>query len=134
MNIESQVVNLELSKRLHELGVRVESYFVLARYINLANQLGDNIIRREEIYKYCPDVSGILNVYTTAELGEILKNIWFSTCFVPAESLWRGDFFDCEERARDYKPAIWGNTEADCRAKALIYCIEQGLIKIKDYQ
>lgn len=124
MQLSEQVCSLDLSKQLDELGITKASYLYWAL-------VGDIwIIERPcEIDMYKQE---FYNAYTVAELGEILKNIWFSTCFVPGESLWRGDFFDCEERTKEYKPAIWGETEAHCRAKALIYCIENGLIKVED--
>lgn len=124
MKLEDQVCNLELAKRLKELGVKQESAFYWGcrdgQNINLFSL--DTVLDwgLEETFEPCDqDVSA----FTVAELGEILpldrlctnKNskvaVWFDSAIPPTESI------------------ITGTTEADARAKMLIHLIEKGIVK-----
>lgn len=125
MKLEDQVCNLELSKRLKELGVKQECFFQWVRTHDkgvypwkLDYIPANNII---PAYEWCA-------AFTVTELGEILKN----DCSIfpkwePREDKWRWAFYP-----PDPKPSIVvvEDTEADARAKMLIYLLEQGLVKV----
>lgn len=138
MKLSDQVCNPELSKRLHELGVAIEAF---AYYLY---QEGER-----EPFLYCKQEEGYAefdcwigrrkvkakyNAYTTGELGLMLQREdpvrglyplllyrispkgWFI-------ELWIGG---------EVKQKIYDDSEADSRAKALICCIENGLVDIGD--
>jgi len=70
MNIEDQVVNLELSKRLKELCVKQDSQFY---YVN-AKSIGDNLLENEVwMIAHLSQISGLsdnwFSAFTVGELG-----------------------------------------------------------------
>lgn len=112
MNLESQVVSLSLAKRLKGLGVRQESYFYHC-----------------DVYgKWIIGVKGDehdFSAFTVAELGEMLpvhhtqKNTgkgWVTWAHYPTHNSIQTQFHEA-------------STEADARAKMLIYLLEKGLVK-----
>ena len=133
MKIEDQVVSLELAKRLKELGVKQESYFVWEAP-NTEWGWTDWLIvpttEQHDLEHY--------SAFTVAELGELLP--------------WRIDGKDITDKRRkiayflEYEAGGMSvcythhlnvtkvlveriaETEADARAKMLIYLIENGLI------
>jgi len=119
MKLENQVVSLELAKKLKELGVKQESLFWW--------------VEKEEgqMLEYEPSIvcERDCSAYTVAELGEILP-VSFSS--------WREDVdrYICEDEIDligDYEAGgIWhskeAKTEADSRAKMIIYLLENKLI------
>ena len=128
MKLEEQVCSFDLAKRLKELGVKQESLFYWSQYMT----------RRMKAPKwrlmYGEHGTNWYSAFTVAELGEIL----------PAFS----KAYDCEGNAvmgnRKLGASEWaigytniGNghthqefaiTEADARAKMLIYLLEKTLI------
>jgi hypothetical protein len=129
MKLEQQVCSLELAKRLKELGVKQDGVFYWIRNA----QYGDMIC-----YGYPPKEDGeengitcVASALTVAELGDMLPDITKS---------WRYDYMkDDETRVwewaceKDYShdnPTVEGTTEADARAKMLIYLIENHLITL----
>ena len=122
MTIENQVSGLELSKRLKELGVKQESYFV---WIDSLKGL-DSVVARVDN----PHETRILcSAFTVAELGEMLP-IFING--MPIRHRQGGTTI--EHRDGDGQ-LVWGTemekTEADARAKMLIYLLEKGLISEK---
>lgn len=126
MKLEDQVCSLDLAKKLKELGVKQESQFwwVHSSWVGAEGEpwelgyQGDfpGAGTQEEDY----------SAFTVAELGEMLPRGAFSV-FNISSNRW-----DCEYQAPTIiRPRIWdkGNTEADARAKMLVYLIEQGLVK-----
>jgi hypothetical protein len=146
MELEKQVCNLELAKKLKELGIKQESLFYWNEGININDE-------QEEVNHIC-----LLNhnqtfshwkfysAFTIAELGEFLpKQIKSSnqTGFL---------FYDFEAEELSYiclghneygnyrYPLVLnsqqlifdGKEEVNSRAKALIYLIENDLIKVED--
>jgi hypothetical protein len=113
LTLENQVCGLEYSKRLRQLGVKQESYFVWEAgyedpYIRDYNDIKNNLHFHSDFY---------FSAFTVAELGEILpeevasfkvKNDW--KCGITLE-------VDCEL-------VKVSDTEANARAKMLIYLIE----------
>lgn len=157
MKIEQQVCSLELSKRLKELGVKQESlwYWVLTdlQQIELAldsrgYQLEGGYIRvptlsRPEDYGY-REVVEKYSAFTVAELGEILPNDFghgesfngetteydewgLSFKSYKVNNIWCCDSFD-DESDVDYVSKA--DTEANARAKMLIYLLENKLITL----
>lgn len=127
MNLESQVVSLELAKRMEKLGAPRESLFVWA--------IGDKLWK---------PTLGLNNsgwnekiaAFTVAEMGEMLAAIKYESRGFPA--------FMCNFAMGHWwagyrnPPLEWINsgsqeagddsTEADARAKLWIYLKEKGLI------
>ena len=131
MKLEDQVCSLNLAKRLKELNVKQESLFYWVNQVAMKDA--------ETIW--FPDDPKDLKPYrhysafTVAELGELLpERIVFED--FPAWPIFAnhlngvGGKYLCAYR-RDGKQVILfqGETEADCRAKMLIYLIEKGIVK-----
>lgn len=116
MKLEQQVVSLELAKRLKELGVKQESLF----YWQGADKNGYIINFEKDLFEYdCEKYSA----FTVAELGEMLMPL----IPVPINKKWQAP------SPKDQTIRIVGylkdTTEADARAKMLIYLLENNLLK-----
>lgn len=142
MELKSQVTSLELSKRLKELGVKQESIFWWSERYLLDNPDQKSIDVR---FMMNPDLNGtaysyhhekdLVSAFTVAELGEML-NATHPSVFVSYREifdktrLWicisRTDVEGMIER-NEYQIAT---TEADARAKILIYLLENNLITL----
>ena len=123
MTIEQQVSNLELSKRLKELGVKQDSLFVWAR------QQGHREISLETLERIIsiPFIFETFCALTVAELGEILKKGMIGSW----KSYDKGWYCKYEYEADEPEPIkeLGGaDTEANARAKMLIYLIENKLL------
>ncbi len=102
-----QVSNLELSKRIKELGVKQKSLWWWS-----SSGLGQAMAKHEPTPNW-------ISAFTVAELGDILKDAIFPIDLPYFQDrYWRHD--DLEELI---------DTEANARAKMLIYLLENGLIK-----
>ena len=126
MNLEEQVCNLELSKKLKELGVKQESQFYWVEgekehylcmkrntiYYDINNLIPLNL-------KLCKD-DRIISAFTVAELGS-------EDYFTTKEN--RLTDWECKN---DYDYHLeYANTEANARAKMKIYLIENKLVVIE---
>lgn len=139
MTLEKQVCSLELAKKLKELGVKQESLFYHLPVRGIV-QWG---------YYYKEEIPDSVSAFTVAELGEMLPSYeeWttVSTPDNPPEgdssgihiftsfynSKWQVEF-DVDtyiEKISDL-PTFRADTEADARAKMLIYLLENKLITI----
>ena len=123
MKLESQVCSLELAKKLDELhkarGIEGESYFVWLEASDGARLLKNPVL---DTYKYFARFPA----FTTAELGEMLPSHVSINGQVLPVTFPRGDQkWRCQIRSV-YQPAA--HTEADARAKCLIYLLESNLI------
>lgn len=133
MDIKYQVVSLELSKRLKELGVKQESlwYWRLDEYANSFLELSptistDTMLARNKTgknYQY-------FSAFTVAEIGEMLPDghaTWqFRFGKEHSNTGWHGRHIDNGDTFgfnRNTSP-----TEADARAKMLISLLENKLI------
>jgi len=118
MKLENQVVSLELAKKLKELGVKQESlwYWKSRSYNGVVKSILVEGI--EELNNR----AGFYSAFTASELGEIMKNIDWDLPYYANNSWWaygkNQDTPDIEEK-----------TEANARAKMLIYLIENNLNK-----
>jgi hypothetical protein len=127
MTLSQQVCSLELAKRLKELGVKQDGYFSWATTYHepVASWITDrNSVNLPEV-DYC-------SAFTVAELGEMLPRQvdrhhwtehirgkvsgWISFLrYVEYEKTWDLESFEAD-------------SEADARAKMLIYLLEKKLI------
>ena len=151
MKLEDQVVSLELAKKLKELGVKQESAFHWMRptfldaptghILKTDQQLMDIItspktIARDETWEH-------LSAFSVAELGEMLPPDTPSENTGKSAICWMMVSENGDETHWDNVPGrdgitgiedpmlINAKTEADARAKMLIYLIGNGLMKEK---
>jgi hypothetical protein len=114
--LEKQCVSLELSKRLKDLGVKQESFFYW-------DTMGDGSVIAHEPYQNMKDhPKYMVSAFTVAELGEMLPLRLM--CTVKVDGQWMG--YQNWELMIEGDFAIHAKTEADCRAKMLIYLVENG--------
>lgn len=131
MKLENQVVSLELAKKLKELGVPQESLFYWYDFKDGKTSLETKEARRNDCAwcnTYC--MSDVSSAYTSAELGEMLPDN-FHTFRKGDQKYWCG----LDTRLFNIFENAWWNheeehTEADARAKMLIYLIEHNLITL----
>lgn len=138
MQLEKQVVSLELAKRLKELGVKQESLF----YWSVS--LPETAKSKSEV-ALLKDIEPMLtqqewgegftsySAFTVAELGEMLPfHYELGEAHVGEamsnEGEW-GLWFYPIGLEDDRLKRVEAETEADSRAKMLVYLLEQGLIK-----
>lgn len=123
MKLEDQVTSLELSKRLKELGVKQESYFEWSFYMDC---MESDCHEKHWIVtdKNGGNIGGRISAFTVAELGEMLPS-YFK--IFPLHSSRVGT----ESNARFICGGQEAKTEADARAKMLIYLIENKLVKVQ---
>jgi hypothetical protein len=119
--LENQVCSPELSKRLKELGVNQQSLFA---WVKTAEGPDD--------YKYLayrPDGLWVdeISAFTAGELGEMLP-IWFHS------RKRENDDWVCRvmEVRTNKNHHSFGKTEADARAKMLIYLLENKLMELSN--
>ena len=128
--LESQVCSLDLARRLKELGVKQESSNAWCRNANFGFRLiphgiGLTLEQYVQAEKY--------SAFTVAELGEMLPE----SITIGMEKLWQGTYkqgsgWTCGYmNPKSSQAAEWCATEADARAKCLIYLIEEGLLDAK---
>lgn len=126
MRLEDQVCSLELAERLKELGVKQESLFYWEKcpdhgnnFVISCNEHHNQITGEwsnchilEDQENYC--------AFTVSELGEMLPdNVYTQKDCAELKTTWF-----CHGQRE-----VWiANTEADSRAKMLIYLIEKGLM------
>lgn len=149
MELKNQVVSLELAKKLKELGVKQESlfYWRLAYcvfggfeggvFLGGGGEFGDYRIEYLPKPRYTTadvkwnerDLSYLceteVSAFTVAELGEMLPDDY-------SASYKLGDDWNIYDHAESIdEDAHWesSNTEADARAKMLIYLLENNLTK-----
>lgn len=132
MILEQQVVSLELAQKLKELGVKQKSLFYYAKVSKEEWLLGVHKIIGYTVYQQEGSVMGTdtIPAFTVAELGEMLPmeymsikdggDRWFG---VKQGALWEFEMIK-------YPDPIVSNLEADCRAKILIYLLENKLITL----
>jgi len=153
MTLEKQVTSLELSKRLRELGAKQESYFMWHR-----NKLRNLVYLSESFEITKPEeCERVASAFTVAELGELLpgtietENAAYANPEHPNKgmrdgyyvlSCGRSDpkstvrYFDVDYADKSIPRDVlrlhteMADTEADARAKMLIYLLENNLITL----
>ena len=124
MKLEKQVVSLELAKKLKELGVPQTAHFEWQKW----KTEGSRKIEWEVHEGYGDFTEDWYSAFTVAELGEMLQTDQGLLIPVPVDGRWNapspknGQVVNLGRRVNI--------TEADARAKMLIYLIENNLIKV----
>jgi hypothetical protein len=136
IKLEDQVCSLELAKKLKELGAKQKSLFWWGRPKDL-NVYG--LFYTPMLFSFGEDhFDELYSAFTVAELGEILpihfgykwNNKMYPTGLMITKLI--NDWLVSYNVTGSYAPSelcIFDKTEADARAKMLIYLIENGLIK-----
>lgn len=123
MKLEDQVVSLELAKKLKALNLKQKSLFYWTEYMD-----GAEVDFRIEQKLIPPSVC---SAFSIAELGNLLikgkHNFMPYFCDQPAEMCWVYNFGGTLD-------TVTADTEADARAKCLVYLLEHNLIKTNDIQ
>lgn len=151
MEIEKQVCSLELAKRLKELGVKQDS---LCHWLNIphithmklnddgtvfVNENGESFVDRIEYiqkignpFSYNISKDDCWSAFTVAELGMLLngahnKDLKYGAFYDHGDDIWVcwEDEYGLYNKEGNF---IYADTEADARAKTLIYLIEHKLI------
>lgn len=130
MNIENQLTSLKLSQKLEKLGIKQESLFYWAKF------QGKMTIRT--ISELCENRGGIkrYSAFSVAELGELLP---YSVNCRDKETL---SFIEISKIGNEWEIVyrvgcavsdikIRAKTEANARAKMLVYLIENKLVPSK---
>jgi len=137
MKLENQVTSLELSKKLNELGVKQESIWVW----HDSAEAGEQLVELKNESKLAQQFGDWISAFTVAELGEMLpKGYVIGHTFKPEEEKaiachWyliedkTGKALDLGYNHKaPYDKMIYADTEANARAKMLIYLLENKLI------
>ena len=140
MKLEQQVVSLELAKKLKELGVRQEScfYWSIPSPDKAEDEKTRIILQKDCEVMLCHKQSEwgeffeSVSAFTVAELGEmlpLLTKCWKGEPSDGNEGDWICEFMDFDKYgfAKGMKVTT-ADTEADARAKMLIYLIENNLL------
>ena len=141
MELEKQVGSLDSAKRLKELGVKQDSLFYYYPKPKVVENSGGKVIRDgyKILYGDSARVYGVdakYSAFTVAELGEMLpvsvtiKDKWHKLISTHQDSsvknYWYGGYGNDKDLELCYFYGIL--TEADCRAKMLIYLLENKII------
>ena len=122
MKLKDQVCSLKLAKKLKKLGVKQESLFYYQGLLKEIKAEKGFIINFMKVLgaKEIENVSA----FTVAELGEWFRDnypIYIDQETVTVGGFWRIDFGD--------QQMVTAKTEANARAKMLIYLLENKLLK-----
>jgi len=130
MKLEDQVCSFELAKRLKELGVKHDSlaYYCISdctKYVSLFIQKFP--ARKSKHFE-------VISAFTVAELGDFLRKFEIENSYdLEIDSY---NTYDCynvvvkKNRAEPFESYYsQEDTEANARAKMLIWLIEQGYVK-----
>lgn len=134
MELEDQVVNLELSVKLKELGVKQESLFYWFKDVDSVFKLTGIFNNEDQIYFDACKYDELMefenySAFISSELGKMLP--WDITISRNIDKQWHINF--CGNGLHDIvaeKSSIMSeDNEANSRAKMIIYLIENGYIK-----
>ena len=131
MKLENQVSNVELSEELKKLGVPQNSlwywYDAGNKFLisDVFNNPDNDTRRRMGLNK---KDNRYYSAFTVAELGEMLPVGSMSAQTKDKWQAWYHNYTIPET----VNQAFWANTEADARAKMLIYLIEQRIVKVEN--
>ena len=143
MTPEQQLTSLELSKKLKELGVKQESLFCWLEVIDDFNVLPEIIYYKKSTSKGSYGENGyweekVYSAFTVAELGEMLPWEIFEIdkgkylvdlSTLVGEDGWRSSLLAVSDSKSNLNNHIEkSDTEANARAKMLIYLLENKLI------
>jgi len=123
MKLENQVVSLELAKKMKELGFKQESIWFWQEYKSGGGCI--YLLPKKEVKGFIgkTEVCDYYSAYTVAELGEMLP----INC-----ASWRSDktLYSCQrfDFGGCCGQEITADTEADCRARLLIWLKENNYL------
>lgn len=138
MTLEQQVCSLDLAKSLKDLGVKQDShcYWVQDSATDQAPELIAfmNGLGREPVLDYIAETNHLLqtSAFTVAELGEMLPVLGGATPLIQKlPEKWTVAYIADNDGhiIRAHDALFQDETEADARAKMLIYLIEKGLVE-----
>lgn len=130
MPLEKQVCSLESSMKIKELGFGQESLFQWVEYPRGNEQV--------VFLPYPAECDGwIASAFTASELGEIAlktSNIVWKIFYNPKNHNW---LLYSSEDDNGYQapfgfPIFLADTEVECRAKLLIYLVEQKIMEVSN--
>ncbi len=132
MNLQDQVTSLELSKRLKELGVKQNSLF------HWFSNKRDNVQCWDIMYSTYDDIPDRYSAFTSSELGEMIpailqpdtpskSDLKFDSC-KDIDNRWMVSYF--YNLNLPAAICIIADTEANARAKMIIYLIENKLMEL----
>lgn len=132
MKLENQVTSLELSQLLKKLGVKQESYVSWCQVTkDIYEKSHEWELRRKTDLRLIEmfEEEGraeIVSAFTVAELGEMLP---LKRCFIDSQA--KSFYFHIEDERgfTIYEEDAW--SEADARAKMLIYLLENKLLELE---
>ena len=128
MKLEQQVVSLELAKKLKELGVKQESLFYWKGIQSVNEGSFYDVVELGDKKSFLGlDTEILASAFTVAELGERL-NSYCETRKVGNEAMIKDGmkyvvYYELRKYHKEY-----ADTEADARAKMLIYLLENSLL------
>jgi hypothetical protein len=135
MELEKQVCSLELSKKFKELGVKQESAFYWGRNdVEGFREFEPDLMTSREVEDLGFDAlrDGVMSAFTVAELGEMLPVYSDSERMNDkGQRMNKGAIWFCAND--DFHQEVkhqYADTEADARAKMLIYLIENKIITL----
>lgn len=138
MELKNQVCSLELSQKLKKLGVKQESFYCYVQH-RRKELKGIELWSFDRMEDYNNGMSEKAKVdficfaFTIAELGEMLPIGFAVTKYHNAYRISKSIVIEKETRDEyeEVSPTDFeAKTEADARAKMLIYLIENKLIKL----
>lgn len=137
MKLEQQVCSLELAKKLKELGVKQDSLFYWTQRAIEYNGHAPTEWKIQTYKGHDNDMYPFISAFTVAELGELMP-YWLYIkghpqicCYAQGKTIQAVDLEKHE--ICEYKGNLleWkADTEADARAKILVYLLENKLITI----
>jgi hypothetical protein len=129
--LEKQCVSLKLTKRLKELGVRQESLFYWCGFYNDSGGKTWFIVRHDVLEDYEEEPENYA-AFTVAELGEMLPKIAIPNTNYYGSKTEDGRWevgYVFMDGSGIYHLEVEA-TEADARAKMLIYLVENKLVTL----
>ena len=126
MKLENQVCNLELSKKLKELGVKKDSVWFWQFNDKEGERLG---IGKYSLERFNPNIFQSYKDYpafTVAELGEMLPDAINDDELYTSKhgNKWYVEYMNLPEDKPECLRSLFAKTEADARAEMLIWLIE----------
>jgi len=128
VELSEQIVSLKLSKPLKELGVKQESLFYWVNGELISNENFQNMDLLERIL-FSQEVHEYYSAFTVSELGGMLPD-WTETV-----KRMKDDWVCIiRHKHNDINDYSFGETEANARAKMLIYLLENKLMELPNEQ
>jgi len=117
MELKNQVCSLKLAKELKKLGVKQDSLFGWQVWKDLDTNRRTKMLLAVENYNY----GDYYSAYTVAELGNILSKYGNYITWMTNKNKWAITRMNYMEF-----PELDSDTEANARAKCLIYLLKMG--------